>query len=69
MTNLTTKFRNHEEELLGAIEGKCDLRSNRKLYKKLHKFYKSAGVIFTGDTETDYVLVVSYLTEDIFTQN
>ena len=61
------KFESHLETIYDAIDGHGDLREDRKLYKKLHKFYKSEGVIFTGDDQTDYNMVLSYLQEDLYT--
>lgn len=66
MSNLLTKFEDHLEVIYDAIEGVSDLRDDRKLYKKLHKFYKSEGVIFTGDTNHDYNLVLTYIQEDLY---
>ena len=68
MPDVLSKFNSYQSDLLAAVEGNADLRANRRLYKKLHKFYKSEGVIFTGDTEVDYNIVVNYLTDDLFSE-
>ena len=65
MSPVLSKFSSNKSELLEAVWGDMDLRSNRRLYKKLHKFYKSSGVIFTGDTHIDYNIIVNYLTDDL----
>ena len=67
MSTLSSKFEPHLEFIYDAIEGLSDLRNDRKLYKKLHKFYKSEGVIFTGDDQTDYNIVLTYIQEDLYT--
>ena len=41
------------------------MRSNRKLYKKIHKYYKDLGVIFTGDTNYDYDTLMDCIYEDL----
>lgn len=66
MSNLFRKFEDHLEDIYDAIDGHIDLRSDMKLYKKLHKYYKSEGVIFTGDTNHDYNLVLTYIQEDLY---
>ncbi len=42
-----------------------DLRDNYKLYNKVYRWYTKSGVTFTGDSETDYNMVVNYLYEDL----
>ena len=69
MSRLARKFESQLETLYGAAEGSVDLRTNQKLFKKIHKFYKSEGVVFTGDSSLDYNMIVSYLYEDLFTEN
>ncbi len=64
MTKVVRKFSDHKECILAAVEGKTDLRDNYKLYNKLHRFYSKEGVTFTGDTATDYNMIMNYLYED-----
>ena len=65
MAKLTNKFSAHLPEIWDAIEGQTDMRSsNQKLYKKIYKYYKHAGVIFTGDSDMDYNVIINYLYED-----
>ena len=49
-----------------AIEGTDDLRQNRKLYKKIHKYYKDLGIVFTGDDKYDYETILDCIYEDLF---
>jgi hypothetical protein len=65
MTRLTTKFSSHLESLTAAAAGELDLRENYKLYNKVYRFYKKEGVQLTGDSETDYTIVMNYLMEDL----
>ena len=65
MSKILTKFGTHIDTIREAIEGTADLRSNQKLYKKIHKYYKDMGVIFSGDANVDYETVLDYLYEDI----
>jgi hypothetical protein len=51
--------------LLEAVDGTTDLRTNRKLYKKVYKYYKDQGIIFTGDSNTDYNVVIECLYEEL----
>ncbi len=65
MAKLTSKFSAHLPEIWEAIEGETDMRSaNQKLYKKIYKYYKNTGVIFTGDSDMDYNVILNYLYED-----
>ena len=65
MTRLQTKFNSHLPLLLEAVDGQKDLRSNQKLYKKIYKYYKDLGVIFTGDSNVDYDMVIECLYEEL----
>ena len=65
MPDVLEKFHKDSEELLLAVEGQKDLRSNYRLYKKLHKFYKAEGVIFTGDADVDYHILIGCLKDDL----
>jgi hypothetical protein len=65
MTRLQSKFNSHLPELLEAVDGTTDLRSNRKLYKKVYKYYKEMGIIFTGDSNTDYNVLIECLYEEL----
>lgn len=65
MNKLQRKFKNYLSTLQDAASGQFDLRDNYKLYQKVHRFYTQEGVSFTGDTTTDYNLVINYLSEDL----
>ena len=64
--HLVNKFSNHLNTIREAVNGDTDLRTNQKLYKKIYKYYKDLGVIFTGDTSVDYDTVLDYLYEDLY---
>ena len=65
MAKLKHKFEEHLDTLQAAVEGEMDLRDNYKLYNKVYRWYTKSGVTFTGDSETDYNMVVNYLYEDL----
>ena len=65
MSKLQRKFENHLDSLTAAISGELDLRDNYKLYNKVHRFYTKEGIVFTGDSTTDYTILINYLTEDL----
>ena len=65
-TTIIRKFNSHLPAIREAIAGDADLRSNHKLYKKIYKYYKDLGVIFTGDSENDYDTVIDCLYEDVW---
>ena len=60
------KLYKYYEVIKPAVNGSTDLRSNQKVYKKVHKYYKDLGVTFSGDAETDYNLLLDCLYEDIY---
>ena len=64
-THFISKFNSHLPTIREAIEGETDLRTNRKLYKKIHKYYKDLGVIFTGDNNYDYDTLMDCIYEDL----
>ena len=65
MSKLIRKFENNLDWLAAAASGEADLRDNHKLYTKVHRFYSKEGIVFTGDSETDYTIIVNYLSEDL----
>ena len=65
MSKLIRKFENNLPCLTSAVAGETDLRENHKLYTKVHRFYSKEGIVFTGDSETDYTIIVNYLSEDL----
>ena len=65
MSKLIRKFENNLDSLAAAAAGEADLRENYKLYNKVHRFYSKEGIVFTGDSETDYTIIINYLTEDL----
>ena len=64
-THLVNKFNTHLPAIREAINGDGDLRHNHKLYKKLYKYYKDLGVIFSGDSQVDYDTLLDCLYEDV----
>ena len=63
MNKLIRKFENHLDWLAAAAAGEADLRDNYKLYSKVHRFYTKEGIQCTGDVETDYTILINYLTD------
>ena len=49
-----------------AIDGAIDLRKEQKVYKKIYKYYKDLGISFSGDSESDYNLVLDCLYEELY---
>ena len=64
-THLLHKFNSHLPSIREAINGNSDLRRNHKLYKKIYKYYKDLGVIFSGDSNADYDTLLDCLYEDV----
>ena len=64
-TAFSNKFNTHLPTIREALDGSDDLRQNRKLYKKIYKYYKDLGVIFTGDDAYDYETVLDCIYEDL----
>ncbi len=64
-THITNKLSTHLDDLREAANGSVDLRKNRKLFKKVHKYYKEQGIYFTGDDATDYDTLLNCLYEDV----
>ena len=64
-THITNKLSTHLYDLREAANGSVDLRNNRKLFKKVHKYYKEQGIYFTGDDAIDYDTLLDCLYEDV----
>lgn len=64
-THLIYKFAHHLPTIREAIDGEQDLRQNHKLYKKIYKYYKDLGIIFNGDSESDYETILDCLYGDV----
>jgi len=63
---LTSKFKKDINVLRGAANGEFYLDvKNPKLYKKVRKYYENEGVVFSGDPEDDYEMLIDYLYEDL----
>jgi hypothetical protein len=60
------KLQKYIETIRPAVDGREDLRENQKTYKKIYKYYKDLGITFTGDSESDYNLLLDCLFEDIY---
>lgn len=65
-THITNKLSTHLPLLREAINGSVDLRTNRKLYKKVYKYYKDLGINFSGDASSDYETLLDCLYEDVY---
>ena len=66
MSKLKRKFEEHLDSLYAAVDGEVNLKDdNFKLYKKVYQYYKKEGAPFTGDSLSDYSMVVAFLNEDL----
>jgi hypothetical protein len=63
---LTSKFKKDVNTLRAAANGEFYLDvKNPKLYKKVKRYYEQNGVVFSGDPEDDYEMLIDYLYEDL----
>jgi len=63
---LTEKFKKDVSTLRAASKGDFFLDvKNPKLYKKLFRYYKNEGVIFSGDPLDDYEMIMEYVSQDL----
>ena len=63
---LESKFKKDLDTLRGAANNEFYLDvKNPKLYKKVRKYYENAGVVFSGDVEDDYQMLMDYLYQDL----
>ena len=63
---LTEKFKKDIQVLRGAANGEFYLDvKNPKLFKKVRRYYENEGIIFSGDFEDDYEMLIDYLYEDL----
>jgi len=63
---LTSKFKKDIQTLRGAANGEFYLDvKNPKLFKKVVRYYEKNGVVFSGDPEDDYEMLIDYLYEDL----
>ena len=63
---LESKFKKDLDTLRGAANNEFYLDvKNPKLYKKVRKYYENAGVVFSGDVEDDYEMLMDYLYQDL----
>lgn len=64
--SLTSKFKKDVNTLRAAANGEFYLDvKNPKLYKKVKRYYEQNGVLFSGDAEDDYEMLIDYLYEDL----
>jgi len=66
---LTSKFKKDINTLRQAAN--CELHlgiKNPKLYKKVKRYYEQNGVVFSGEYEDDYEILIDYLYEDLVMQ-
>ncbi len=67
--SLTSKFKKDINTLKQAAN--CELHlgiKNPKLYKKVKRYYEQNGVVFSGEYEDDYEILIDYLYEDLVMQ-
>jgi len=66
--SLTEKFKKDISTLRAASAGDFLLDvKNPKLYKKVLRYYKNEGVIFSGDPLDDYEIMMEYIAQDLET--
>ena len=64
--SLESKFKKDIQTLEKAAN--CELHlgiKNPKLYKKVKRYYEQNGIVFSGDTQDDYEILIDYLYEDL----
>ena len=66
--SLIEKFKKDVSTLRSAANGDIylDVKSP-KLYKKVCRYYKNNGVVFSGDPLDDYEMLMDYLYQDLAT--
>ena len=63
---LVEKFKKDVNLLRAVANGEVHLGvKNPKLYKKLCDIIKAEGVVFSGEPEDDYEILIDYLYEDL----
>lgn len=64
--SLTSKFKKDIQTLKLAANGEIHLGiKNPKLYKKVKRYYEQNGVVFSGEPQDDYEILIDYLYEDL----
>ena len=65
---LTEKVKKDISTLRAASNGEFLLDvKNPKLYKKLFRYYKNEGAVFSGDPLDDYEMIMDYVAQDLET--
>ena len=63
---LISKFKKDIQILREAANGDFFLDvKNPKLYKKVLRYYKNEGVVFSGDPIDDYEILMEYIYNDL----
>lgn len=63
---IVSKFKKDVQTLRNAANGDFYLDvKNPKLYKKLFRYYQNEGVVFSGDHEDDYEILMDILYNDL----
>ena len=64
--SVQVKFKKDLSMLTAAANGDFYLDvKDKKLYKKVRRFYEKEGVEFTRDVEEDYEILMDYLASDL----
>ena len=67
--SVTIKFKKDIATLKSAAIGDIYLDvKNPKLYKKLVRYYNNEGVVFSGDVQDDYEILLDHLYSDLATE-
>ena len=66
--SLVLKFKKDISTLRSAANGDFYLDvKNPKLYKKVNRYYRDEGVIFSGEPLDDYDMLMEYILQDLET--
>ena len=66
--SLVSKFKKDISTLRSAANGDFYLDvKNPKLYKKVNRYYRDEGVIFSGEPLDDYDMLMEYILQDLET--
>ncbi len=65
---LTAKFKKDVQTLRDAANGDIFLDvKNLKLFKKVRRYYKNQGVVFSGEPLDDYDILMEHIYSDLQT--
>jgi hypothetical protein len=66
--SLVSKFKKNIDTLRSAAKGEIYLDvKNPKLYKKLNRYYRNEGVVFSDDPLDNYDILIECILQDLET--